>query len=778
MKIKNQFITSMVVFSAVLIIITASFISTNQQVEQLNNQVVIAQGIERGASELSYLSNDYFLYQESQQLDRWESKFSSLSSDLASLNPTSPEQQTFVSNIETDLQRLHSVFTGIVAFLENAPRNVSVRIDPAFQISWSRMAVQNQGLAFDAAQLSQITHTQADQAQQVNLITIFTLLGIFGAYFLTNYLLVYRRTLKSISDLQSGIRIIGSGNLDHSVKAKKDDEIGELASSFNQMTANLKTVTASKTELEKEIEERKKAEEQLLVSEKRYRRLYETSQDGIIARDTQGGLIDCNQAYTKMIGYSKEELRKLTVQEILPEKWHEQREKIAKEVMETGGSFVFEREYRRKDGSVFPASVRTWRLTDEQGKTVGVWSIVRDITQRKRIEDELRETRNYLENLLSHANAPIIVWDPEFRITMFNRAFEHLTGLQQNEVIGKELGILFPENEKEEALSYIKRTLEGESWDSVEIPILHKNGNVRVALWNSANILDSTGGNIVATIAQGQDITERKRLQEELEDNAAQLKEYAARMEELAEERAKKLKDAERLAAIGQTAGMVGHDIRNPLQSITGDLYLAKQDLTSLPQSEEKEGIKESLEAIENSVDYINKIVADLQDFAKPLNPHTEKTDLKLTINDLITKNGVPDNVKTRVKIAKEAQTVTADSAYIKRILGNLISNAVQAMPNGGTLAISVTTENNDSVITVEDSGTGIPEEVKTKLFQPLFTTKSKGQGFGLAVVKRMTEALDGTVTFESQTNKGTKFIIKLPQKPPKTQKRPKQNGQ
>ena len=95
------------------------------------------------------------------------------------------------------------------------------------------------------------------------------------------------------------------------------------------------------------------------------------------------------------------------------------------------------------------------------------------------------------------------------------------------------------------------------------------------------------------------------------------------------------------------------------------------------------------------------------------------------------------------------------DPDILKRVLGNLVSNAVQAMPEGGKLSIEAYKEENTSVITVGDTGVGIPEEAKDKLFTPLFTTKSKGQGFGLAVVKRMTEALGGAVTFESQEGKG-----------------------
>ena len=133
--------------------------------------------------------------------------------------------------------------------------------------------------------------------------------------------------------------------------------------------------------------------QQLVISEKRYRRLYETSQDGIMARDLQGRMVDCNKAYAKMLGYSNQELRNMTAQQLVPEKWHEQREKIVNKVLQTGRSIVFEREYKRKDGLVFPASVRTWRLTDEKGKAIGIWSIVRDISEQK----------NFQKNLIEHA---------------------------------------------------------------------------------------------------------------------------------------------------------------------------------------------------------------------------------------------------------------------------------------------------------------------------------------------------------------------------------------
>ncbi len=129
-------------------------------------------------------------------------------------------------------------------------------------------------------------------------------------------------------------------------------------------------------------------------------------------------------------------------------------------------------------------------------------------------------------------------------------------------------------------------------------------------------------------------------------------------------------------------------------------------------------------------------------------------------------KNGLPENIKVTVKVDADSRKVVADSTFINRIMYNLVTNAVQAMPKGGKLTIQAYKEANDVLITVGDTGVGIPEKVKGKLFTPMFTTKSKGQGFGLAVIKRMTESLGGAVTFESQEGKGTTFMIRLPQRP------------
>jgi signal transduction histidine kinase len=265
-----------------------------------------------------------------------------------------------------------------------------------------------------------------------------------------------------------------------------------------------------------------------------------------------------------------------------------------------------------------------------------------------------------------------------------------------------------------------------------------------------------------ANLKLAKSLYNQKDLQGKLEEKAAEVQEYASQMEELAEERAKKLKDAERLAAIGQTAGMVGHDIRNPLQAIISELYLEKLEVDSLQDGEVKENLLVSIRGIEEKLVYINKIVADLQDFARPLDPKKEQIDLEKTIKEALAMVPVPDNIKVSMPSSGNILQFTADSIMMKRILVNLIQNGVQAMPTGGNLTISATRQKHLLKIDIEDTGEGIPKEVQSKLFTPLMTTKSKGQGFGLPVVKRMTEAMNGTVAFESELGKGTKFTLQF----------------
>jgi PAS domain S-box-containing protein len=225
----------------------------------------------------------------------------------------------------------------------------------------------------------------------------------------------------------------------------------------------------------------------------------------------------------------------------------------------------------------------------------------------------------------------------------------------------------------------------------------------------------------------------------------------------------KQLQEKERLAAIGQTAGMVGHDLRNPLQSIIGEVFLAKAGLQAVPDSEHKASVQESIQAIAEQISYMDKIVSDLQSFVKPVEAHKQEVQLKPLMDSLLAQINIPANIQTSLQV-DDGLAVVADLQLLKRVLINLITNAAQAMPQGGELTVKAQYGAKGGVqIAVQDTGTGISEQIKPKIFTPLFTTKSKGQGFGLAVCKRVIEAQGGTISFESQEGKGTKFTVELP---------------
>jgi PAS domain S-box-containing protein len=1017
MKIRSQFIISLIVFGIILIVTVASVILTSQQTATLSAQKEQAVAIQQGASNLNYLSNYYFLYQEDLKLDQWRSAFNSLSSDVSTLKLNNPAQQTLVNTLDRDLQNLQSVFESVVSYLQNAPRNVSIRIDPQFQTQWIRMALQNQVIAVDASQFSQAITNQADQLSVMSTALVFILFGTFGMYFLAIYLLIYRRALNSISNLQAETKIIGEGNLDHSIKIDRQDEIGELSHAFNQMTANLKTVTASKTDLEQEIIGRKQAETALRESEQRWATTLESIGDAVIATDLSGRITFMNDVAEELTGWTLSEASLKPVKQIfniVNEQTHFEVEDPVRKVLEKGvivglaNHTVLIRKNKTevaiddsgapikdKDGNIKgvvlvfrditerkknedkisqqalmianandaiigydldqrvtfwnkaaeqmygytteeamgkasidilnPAYVNVTReelinrlassghveteslrltkdgrklnieahvilLRDEAGKSIGYVSVDRDITQRNQMQAKLEEYGKHLEELverrtlslkaseekyrtlfdsidegfcivemifdndgrpsdyrflevnssferqtgmhdaqgklmrsfapnheaywfetygkvaltgepirftneakalnrwydvfafpvgegkirkvailfndvsehklieqkLSAASLysrslieasldPLVTISKEGEITDVNKATEEVTGCSREELIGSDFLDYFTEPEQARA-GYQKVFTEGFVKD-YPLAIRHKTGRITHVLYN-ASTYRNPKGEIQGIFAAARDITELKKAEEQEQETA------------------KKLKDAERLAAIGATAGMVGHDIRNPLQAIIGDVYLAKGDVDSLKKSDTKESLQESIVAIEKNTEYINKIVADLQDFAKPLKPMPQETDLEAIFNELLLKNRKPENIKTSSRVTKDAKKLVVDPILLNRIIGNLITNAVQAMPNGGKLTINAHRETDNIIITVKDTGIGIPDEVKPKLFTPLFTTKSKGQGFGLAVVKRMTEALNGTVTLESQQGKGTKFIITLPQKP------------
>ena len=305
----------------------------------------------------------------------------------------------------------------------------------------------------------------------------------------------------------------------------------------------------------------------------------------------------------------------------------------------------------------------------------------------------------------------------------------------------------------------LKKTLEQGPVRNIEYTFLTKDGH-KFSAELSASVVKDTSGNPIGFVAITKDITERKRMEEELQR-------YSKHLEELVEERTRNLRAVERLAAIGEVAAMVGHDLRNPLQVVVNTTYLEKEMVTSMPspcrELAEKRGVYELFETVGKQIEYMNKIVSDLQDFARPLKPEFVETSLHQLINETLSMVTVPETVKVSLVIDEDFPKLMVDHTLMKRVLINLITNALQAMPNGGKLIVRLSRTEEAAFISVEDTGVGIPKETLDKLFSPLFTTKPKGSGFGLPVCKRLVEAHGGSIMVESKVGRGSTFTVKLP---------------
>ncbi len=502
----------------------------------------------------------------------------------------------------------------------------------------------------------------------------------------------------------------------------------------------------------------KKVEEAMGQNEERFAKaFYSTPVAMFISRFTDGCLVDVNESFLKILGYKYEEVIGHTSLELNIYPDPSKRAEIAQIMQKQGVLRNFELTVHTKMGKPVMVLVSVDKIClSEQDYVLGTFI---DITARKQAEEALRESEERFRVVAEAAKIMVYATEVSTGKSIVYRGSEELVGFKPDEVdftVDWVLSRIHPDDVNN-VLEHFKEALKEGGCESytVKYRFLHKNGKY-ITVQDTAKAIRDSLGKTTHMIGGVYDITERETDKEKLEQ-------YSKHLEELVEERTKQLKNSERMATIGQVAGMVGHDLRNPLQSIIGEVYLAKTELKSIPDSEHKTCLQESIQAIAEQIGYMDKIVSDLQTFVKPVEAHKQTVNLKQLIVGLLAQINIPKNIQTIMQ-ADGALTVDADPQLLKRVLINLVTNAVQAMPQGGELTIKAQTNNQGQIqISVKDTGVGIPDEVKSKLFTPLFTTKAKGQGFGLAVCKRVVEAQNGNISFSSQVGRGSKFIIELP---------------
>ena len=240
-------------------------------------------------------------------------------------------------------------------------------------------------------------------------------------------------------------------------------------------------------------------------------------------------------------------------------------------------------------------------------------------------------------------------------------------------------------------------------------------------------------------------------------DELTKLAELINKMLASLEESEKQLREAKRVAAIGETAAMVGHDLRNPLQAIIGAAFL----LRTLESDLSEKG-KTVLNTVEEAIQRADKIIRDLVEYSTDLHLELSTSDAKSLIDESLASTKIPENIHILNQTSAQPK-VEVDVEKMRRVLLNLLQNAVDAMPNGGTLTIRNTESNDNLQLSIADTGEGIRDEILSTIWNPLITTKAKGMGYGLPIVKRFVEAHGGSVRVETQVGKGSTFTVSLP---------------
>ena len=515
-----------------------------------------------------------------------------------------------------------------------------------------------------------------------------------------------------------------------------------------------------------DITERKLLQQALQENEEIYRKIANSAGDAIILVDEETNVTFWNPSAEKIFGYSALEATGKNIHDlVVPDSmFPDGRTRIdagVKTFAEVGmGYFTvgnIELVGRRKDGTEFPA-----RLTISPLKLGEKWSavgVVRDITEQKIGEQKLREIEQRYHDLFNHAPLGILIVNAETASLMeFNEIAHTQLGYTREEFEKLTIYDIDANQSPEEVRSNIKKIL---SEGGTEFRTQHKTktGERRDVLV-TVRAFQSLGKKNLHCIFH--DITEIRKTQSKLTKYSQQLEEIVKKRTKQLEQTQVKLVKSERLAAIGELAGMVGHDLRNPLSGIKNSTYILKKKGREITEAQNQE----MLEIIDNCVNYSNKIVNDLLDYSREIHLELQELSVDKLLAQAIAMMAIPKNVDIQVSVPYQ-QTIEVDPEKIERVLINLIKNAMDAMQNVGKISIDSKEVDNLLEISFTDTGMGISDDLLPKLFSPLVTTKAQGMGFGLAICKRIIEAHGGTIKVKTAIGKGTTFTISMPIKQP-----------
>ncbi|MBS2027518.1 MAG: PAS domain-containing protein [Deltaproteobacteria bacterium] len=366
----------------------------------------------------------------------------------------------------------------------------------------------------------------------------------------------------------------------------------------------------------------------------------------------------------------------------------------------------------------------------------------------------------FLGEIIDHIAHPIFIKDRQFRWVLLNQAFAEMVGYPREEMLGKSDFDFFPEAE-----ARFFRAKDVEMFSSSkpvfieEEPITDGRGN-RHILATTKVPLSGPDGRVMYLVGIIHDITQLKTAQDALrEANAALDQRVAERTAELHAAR-DELVRKERLAVLGRLAGGVAHQIRNPLGAITNALAILRRELGP----DAGPTVAGALQVIHDEAWAANRIITDLLDYARVRRPSRTQIDLRHVVERVLALEELPRGVTCTVEL-DELPPIEADFEQLTGALGNLVRNAIEALPHGGTITITGKREGEQLLLTVRDSGAGVPASIRERLFQPLVTTKPLGIGLGLTTARSLVENHGGTLR-ECGGAEGACFELRLPIEP------------
>jgi PAS domain S-box-containing protein len=530
-----------------------------------------------------------------------------------------------------------------------------------------------------------------------------------------------------------------------------------------------------------DITEQKKAEEKILASEKKYRRLFEELKKAekqlleerdraqnyldvasviLVALNTEGRVTLLNRRGCEVLGCRAEDaLGKNWFDNFVPENIRGKVKQVFKLLVagKAGMPDYNENYVLSEKGDIRLIAWHNTILKNSSGQISGTLSSGEDITEKKKIENDLKLERDKLEAVTENIGAGLGIISKDYHILWANKLLKQLNG----ECEGKKCYSTFNRLTDVCPDCGVKKVFEtGVLLDVHEYSNLDEKGN-RFWIELIVTPIKDEKGNITSALELAVNITERKLMQNKLA-------EYSQKLEKLVERRTTQLKQtqaklvkSERLAAIGELAAMVGHDLRNPLTGIKGAAYY----LNSKYRGEISNVGKAMLTTIDECIEHSNKIINDLLEYSRDLKLELSETNPKAMLAQPLAMLKVPKKVKV-INKTEGKPAVMVDAARMTRVLLNILQNAVDAMPEGGTLTLTSKTVKGNLQISIADTGTGMSKKTIAKLWTPLFTTKAKGMGFGLSICKRIVEAHKGEISVKSKIGKGSTFTVTIPLHP------------